>query len=212
MSLTFLSKILKKVNSVGSARGIIYNKYVLYVVFIIALVNLLNSVVNQDYLYCILFVLIGFLIAFFNKNMTVILVLTIAFATILNMIIKGTGMKVEGFDDSKKEKFVEGSTSNKLVGGNVNLEESEANNSESSSKASPTESVSIKATKSPSPSPKVLMENLKEQALDLQAAQKEIISGFQQIEPHMQRAEGLIGSIQETAKTIQGMKTINAST
>jgi len=216
-----LSKLLKKTNVVGATREVIYNKYVLYAVFLITLVNLLNAVVNQDYLYCILFALIGFLIAFFNKNMTVILVLTIAFATILNNIIRGS--KLEGFDDSKKEKFdadtdasnlidsSKGNSLNKLIGSTVSgkdfaLDRSSGNTVTGNTSVSSTATTTAPA-KSASPSPKVLMENLKEQALDSQAAQQEIISGFQQIEPHMQRAEGLIGSIQETAQTIQAMKT-----
>jgi hypothetical protein len=55
-------------------------------------------------------------------------------------------------------------------------------------------------------SPSQMMDVLKEQALDLQDAQKHIIDGFEQIAPHMDRAETLIGSIQQTAQTIQGMR------
>lgn len=193
-----LTKMLKKTNVVGTTREVIYNKYVLYLVFLIALVNLLNSIVNQDYLYCILFALIGFLIAFFNKNMTVILVLTIAFATLLNAILTGSGIKIEGFDDSAKDKKESESKSDSDSSNKEPLEEKDGESTSSIAKPEP--------TKAAATSPKVLMENLKVQALDLQDAQKEIISGFQQIEPHMQRAESLIGSIQETAQTIQGMR------
>lgn len=188
-----INKIMKKTNMLNTARDIIYNKYVLYAVFIAALFDLLYSAVKQDYVYCSLFILIGFLIAFFNKNMTVILTLTMAFANILRSIINGTGMKVEGFDGSddsdKKEKKDDsnGNDSNKKVG--------KEGVKTSGNTASSSDSVSAK-----------LMESLKEQALDLQDAQKNIISGFQEIEPHMDRAESLIGSIQTTAETIQGMK------
>ena len=129
--------------------------------------------------------------------MTVILVLTIAFATILNNIIRGSGVKVEGFDDPKK-----GTDTSKSVG-----KESIQTNPVAEATSKPVATATTTPAKSASPSPKVLMENLKDQALELQAAQENIISGFQQIEPHMQRAENLIGSIQETAQTIQGMKT-----
>jgi ADP-dependent phosphofructokinase/glucokinase len=50
------------------------------------------------------------------------------------------------------------------------------------------------------------MQNLKDQAFELQDTQKSIISGFQQIEPHMDRAESLIESIQRTAENIKELK------
>jgi flagellum-specific peptidoglycan hydrolase FlgJ len=139
------------------------------------------------------------LIAFFNKNMTVILVLTIAFATLLNAILTGSGIKIEGFDDSAKDKKESESKSDSDSSNKEPLKEKDGESTSSIAKPEPTNAAAT--------SPKVLMENLKVQALDLQDAQKEIISGFQQIEPHMQRAESLIGSIQETAQTIQGMRT-----
>ena len=65
---TFFNKAMKKTDIVKTARDVIYNKYVLYAVFLAALFDLLYSVVKEDYLYCSLFILIGFLIAFFNIN------------------------------------------------------------------------------------------------------------------------------------------------
>ena len=58
----------------------------------------------------------------------------------------------------------------------------------------------------PSETPAKLMEDLKEKAMDLQDAQKNIINGFEKIEPYMNKAESLIGEIQNTAKTIQEMR------
>jgi hypothetical protein len=52
-----------------------------------------------------------------------------------------------------------------------------------------------------------LYKDMQKNAVELMNVQKDIISGFQTIEPHMSRAESLIGSIQETAQTIQGMRT-----
>ena len=73
----------------NTAKAFIYNKFVLYFVLLVALLNLLFSAVKGDYLFCALFVLIGFVSAFFNKNMTVILVVSMATANIIRVLIRG---------------------------------------------------------------------------------------------------------------------------
>ena len=192
-----VGKIMKKTNIVNNARTVIYNKYVLYVVFLAALFDLLRSAVNKDYLYCVLFILVGFLIAFFNKNMTVILVLTVSISTILRNVMNGTGLKVEGFNGDSEDK----SAGEKKE---TASEKAKSKNNDSD----PGSSVSGKAVvvESESNSSKKLMDDLKEKALDLQETQIEIINGFEKIEPYMNKAESLIGSIQETALTIQELK------
>lgn len=162
----------KTTNLLSTARAVIYNKYVLYLVFIFALFDLLSSAVKYDYLYCTLFILVGFVTAFFNKNMTVILTITIAVSNIISSILRGTVLKVEGFEGEEEE--------------NHEMVDDE--------------------TSSPNETPAHLMEDLKEKALDLQDAQKHIITGFEKIEPYMNKAENLIGEIQDTAKTIQELR------
>lgn len=166
----------KRTNILSTARAVIYNKYVLYLVFIAALLNLLYSVVNGEYMYCTLFVLIGFVTAFFSKNMTVILTLTMAVATIIHSVLRGNILKVEGFDGNKEE-------------------------SEDGEKKESPEKENV-----PNETPAKLMEELKDKAMDLQDAQKHIINGFEKIEPYMDKAESLIHEIQNTAKTIQDMR------
>jgi hypothetical protein len=94
----------------------------------------------------------------------------------------------------------------KMVSGNVSVPSSSpltTSGNVSVSSSAPLKKTSESET---TPTPTKLMENLKEQALDLQDAQKQILSGFEMIAPHMDRAETLIGSIQNTAQTIQGMR------
>jgi len=189
-------KSLKKPNIIGTAKGIIYNKYVLYVVFLAALVDLLYSAVREDYTYCILFVLVGFLVAFFNKNMTVILTLTIAVSTILRNLIRGNEVNVEGFDAEDPE-IPEGAKKKKTANKPEPEPEPESTNIEKSGS---------KATETPKKTQTALMNSLKDQALDLQEAQQKIIKGFEEIEPYMNQAESLIDSIQNTALTIQDMR------
>ena len=183
------NKTFKKTDILKTAREVIYNKYVLYAVFLAAIFDLLYSVVKEDYVYCVLFILIGFLISFFNKNMTVILTLTMAFATILRNVLRGNVLKVEGFEEGSEEEEEE----EQEVGGFSNMDSKSIGTEKKEGPSKPT-------------TPSKLMESLKEQALDLQDAQKHIITGFEKIEPYMDKAESLIGSIQETALTIQDMR------
>lgn len=200
---------MKKNNILVTARDVIYNKYVLYVVFVAALFDLLYSAVKQDYLYCILFILVGFVIAFFNKNMTVILTLTIATANIIKTAMGGNNLNVEGFsedkDDEKKSTTATTAAATKTAAATTAPKKKTTEESATSSeKPKTTPSSTAAANKTTSPS--ALIDTLKDHAIDLQELQQKIIKGFEQIEPHMDRAETLIGTIQETAQTIQGMR------
>lgn len=221
---TFFTKTMKKTNVLSTAREVIHNKYVLYAVFFAALFDLLYSVVKEDYLYSIIFVLVGFLIAFFNKNMTVILTLTMALSTVLRSILRGNVLKVEGLEGITNLKDdTKGTDATKGKDDKEDEDEKEDKDDTKDSKSNvfnqllgKTKKDGEKETKdlaapkptsvSDAPSKAKLMNNLKEQALDLQEAQKNIINGFEKIEPYMDKAESLIGSIQETALTIQGMR------
>lgn len=201
----FFSKYLnlKSSNVFGATtQKVIYNKYVLYFVFFIALFQLLYSGVHQDYLYCILFVLIGFLVHFFNKNMTIILILSMASATIISNVLKGKQLKVEEglttkeSEDSGNEKPLPSKSPSKTADPEVFIKKSVKEDLQ--------EKPSDDTTSTTSPS--ALMDILQRKALDLQDAQKNIIKGFEQIEPHMDRAESLISSIETMATKIQGMR------
>ncbi len=194
-----------KTNDVENvAKSIIYNKYVLYIVFFIALLNLLYAAVENNYLYCALFVLIGFLTSFFNKNMTVILTITIACATIIGNIILGKKMQLEeglsnidpGDDENVSANMIDsskGNSDNRLIGELIN-------------RTVPNTSGNTVAGNASSQPSSTLVASLQTQAIDLQDAQKNIIKGFETISPYMDKAENIINSIQTTAQTIQNIK------
>jgi len=197
---TFFGKVLKGIDGLNKPTSIVHNKFVLYAIFFISLINLLYSAVKEEYLYCILFILVGFVISFFNKNMTVILTLTIATTTIFHNIIYGKQMIVnEGFDASpttmpakKNTNSTDNDTTESvrnIITGNVSLGGN---------------TFAGNVTSQPSAN---LVNNLRDQAMDLQDAQKNIIKGFETISPYMDKAENIINSIQTTAQTIQSMKT-----
>jgi Sec-independent protein translocase protein TatA len=186
-------------------KNVLHNKYVLYFVFVVALMNLLFSVVQQDFLYCTLFILIGFLVAFFNKNMIVVLVLTMSVATVLRTIISGSGLKVEGFKEGAETNEEDSESDKKESDKKEKVSESDKKGSDKKEMASESDK-NTTTTKTDKETKLQLMNDMKQDAVTLMSVQKDIINGFQTIEPHMNRAESLIGSIQETAKTIQGMR------
>lgn len=225
------NRMFKRANLLNTAKNVLHNKYVLYFVFAAALIDLLHASVKQDYLYCTLFVLIGFLTAFFNKNMIVILVVTMATATIIRSIIRGTGVKVEGletkddedttkdtvkdaFKDTAKDTTKKPDDSNDAKDATSTSEKSDKPDNHSNVAAVganlSVDSSGVKGStlsSSKTMDKTALYKDMQKNAVELMSVQKDIINGFQTIEPHMSRAESLIGSIQQTAETIQGMRT-----
>jgi hypothetical protein len=72
------SRILSTNNNV-----ILHNVFVLYVLFIISLLNFYIWICKKDILSIIIFIIIGVLTSFFNKNMVIILFISITMTNIL---------------------------------------------------------------------------------------------------------------------------------
>jgi len=169
------------------ASSILYNRTVLYIVFFIALSNLLISAVQEEWAYLTYFVLIGFLMSVFSKNVTVILVLTMALATILKYALRSS---TEGFDSKEPLDSIDVKDETKTITG---LEKTE----KAGKKKETVKKLEEKATKSE------MVDHIKSDAEKLIDAQKEIIKGFEQIDPYMKEAEDLIMDIDKTAKKIE---------
>lgn len=158
-------------------QSILYNKFLLYFVMFVAIGNLFSGLMNGQYIFASYFVLIGFVLSFFSKNMIVILTLTVALSNIMRVLFVGTALEgYEGQTDSKskEKKSVE-----------------------------PLEVDSEKKTAESKEKKSELVDSLKADAKDLLSAQKSIIQGFQEIEPYMKKAETLIGDIDETTKKLK---------
>jgi hypothetical protein len=98
------------------------NVYVLYAIFLIAVGNLFYLLLENNIVFVMIFMIIGFLTSFFNKNMIVILTTTLVFTNILKYGIgirhteglenddedkgKKDGNKKKEDDDKKKEQMV----------------------------------------------------------------------------------------------------------
>ena len=74
--------------------GLLHNKAVLYLIFIISFGNFMMELIVGDYYFVSIYILIGFLTTFFNKNMIVVLAMAAIFANILKYGAKS----VEGME------------------------------------------------------------------------------------------------------------------
>jgi hypothetical protein len=63
--------------------AILHNVFVLYILFIISLLNFYLWICKKDILSILIFTIIGILTSFFNKNMIIILFISIALTNIL---------------------------------------------------------------------------------------------------------------------------------
>jgi hypothetical protein len=75
--------------------GLLHNKFVLYLIFIISFGNFMLELIGGDYYFVVIYILIGFLTTFFNKNMIIVLAMAAIFANILKYGPKS----VEGMED-----------------------------------------------------------------------------------------------------------------
>ena len=85
-----------------SAKKMMENKIVLYVVAILAFVNVLGYLAKQNIQAVMFFLLVGFLTTYFSKNMIVVL-LTAIVATNLLMITRFSGVKEGMTSDESKD-------------------------------------------------------------------------------------------------------------
>lgn len=83
--------------------SILHNRYLLYAVFIIALVDFLYLGSIRDMTSVFVFVLIGLLVSFFNKNMIIILSSAMIVANVLKYGGINQRLVVEGFEEGVED-------------------------------------------------------------------------------------------------------------
>lgn len=159
---------------------------VLYFILILALCDLFYFAMEKDYLFCGIFILIGFLTSFFSKNMMVILVIAIALTNILRF---GKSASVnEGMEDNQDEileNLEENDDSNEnKVEDNVDGMEAITELNVSSKK------------KSTSPSANDMVAGLDEQTTNLIQQQKTLMKNMENLTPLLQNAESLMEKFQ----------------
>ena len=95
------NKMMKTVKK--TVKEMVTNKYVLYTVLCLAIVNVLGFLITNNFIGLAVFALIGLLTSYFTKNMTVILLVTLAASSVLH-ISRMTVEAMTNKSDKKKNK------------------------------------------------------------------------------------------------------------
>jgi len=195
---------------VHPGRGsILYNKWLLYALFLMAVVLLYNAVMQNEMIFVSYFVLIGVVISFFNKNLIIILTLTMALSAILKNAFLGT--MLEGMEDGSGSSASSASSSSDEKKPKESMESSSSTTKTATGDSAAGEDASAATTeKKENGSEKKgeLVDALKKDAKDLLSTQQNIIQGFQEIEPYMKQAETLLSDMDKKADEL---RKLNAS-
>jgi hypothetical protein len=168
--------------------SILYNRGVLYFIFAIALFQLYTFSVSGNVTLIAIFILVGFLTSFFSKNMIVILVISLVF----------TGIAQLGTANSRFEGMIEGAD----MDHDESSDKKKADDKDASEKKTKDESSG--STKSEADSEKKKA-SIQTDGFELINMQKEILGGFEKIEPQMKRAEKLVDNINKTAGELKSL-------
>jgi len=86
-----------------TANFLIHSRAVLYVLLILSILHIVYLANNNDIASMMIFVLVGLLTSFFNKNMVVILSVALIITNVLRSAMKKDYILSEGFSDNEKE-------------------------------------------------------------------------------------------------------------
>ena len=89
------TKMLKNVQK--TVQQMVTNKYVLYTVLCLSIINVLGFLITNNFVGLAVFALIGLLVSYFTKNMTTILLVTLAVSSVLHI----SRMTVEAMTNKK---------------------------------------------------------------------------------------------------------------
>lgn len=178
---------------------ILQSRLVLYVLFFFSVLTLFGFALNREYIFAIIFIIVGFLTSFFSKNMIVILFLSLA---VTNIIIQGLRGQLgkEGMADHEDEDEEE----------EGEVEEEEESVQAKTEKKEPMETLleseEIKKDKPPHSSEKINKRmsseaRAKKDIKNLLDLQLKLMTGVNSIQPIMKEVEGAINDLRN--KTFQ---------
>ena len=158
---------LRKINI--KFKPVLYNRYVLYFFLLLSLLEMVIFMNTGDTTSLFVFLLVGILISFFNKNMIVIMCIALVITNILKYGIKEFREGFEGTEDEEKEKETESIT-------NKNEDK------EIDKKMADPKTATKKATAT----------DLKEDFGEFTDIQEKINEGMQKMEPLLNKADSFI--------------------
>ena len=169
-----MKTLFSKKNIDFDYKTILYNRVVLYVLVFISLIQLFLFLNMNDIQSFFIFILIGFLVSFFNKNMIVIIVIALSITNIFKYGIQGVRLN-EGFENEESDDKPKKTTS----------ADPSSDSSSSSSTSTPTTKATIKPTIKPTSELKSDLENF-------QQIQTEITEGLSKMTPLLEQADKFI--------------------
>ena len=189
-----ISNITKQVKKFKPA-SLLQNKVLLYIVAAIAIVHILLLANSKDFNSVLIFVIVGFLISFFSKNMIVVLLSAIIFTNLIKMVYPGQegmkGKKVkEGLDneeegeelyDEEEEKKEEEEEEDEGVSLNIKQTAEEKKEAELKKKQE-------------------TYDKLKNDFNEFQSIQHDILKNMKEIDPLLTKAENFIAKFEQFKK------------
>lgn len=193
----------KKVTSMFPVKKLLYSRVVLYILCILALVNLVMYANVKDFNSVITLLMTGFLVSFFSKNMIIILGVAIGVTYVLNYT--STKMFTEGAENMNEDENVEEdivddeeSTDKKPKKDSKKEEDAEKEEDDDEEK----EEFS-KGGENVSEDKQKMYDNLQSDFKDFEKVQNSILSGMQEIDPLLQRAESFIEKFEHYGQLLE---------
>jgi hypothetical protein len=186
--------------------ALLHNCYVMYFVLFLAVADLLVLSVGREYVFILIFLLVGYLTSFFSKNMMVILVVAIV-AT--NVLRSGSGIRLsEGLENAEEEEKpvenLENAEEEEKPVENLENADGEEDKPEEDKKEKKTEDAKAKNATSLSSSPIEGLDVLGDQTAQLISTQKKLMENMKTLEPMLTQAEKFMSQFENIESKVSG--------
>ena len=175
---------------------ILYNRFVLYFFVFISLIEILFLMNTNDLPSLVIFIVVGLLISFFNKNMIVILCLALSITNLIKYGISGVRIN-EGFEDSKDSSKLTQDENIVIKNLGSTNDNQVPNNAKDSNDTKDNKDTKDEKNKD--------YNELKKDFPEFKKIQSEILSGISKIDPLLDKAESFIEKF-EHFKNKEGLK------
>lgn len=187
----FIASLSKKIKKIKPS-SFLQNKYVLYILAVIAIVNILMFANQKDYNSVFMFVIIGFLVSFFSKNMIVVLLSAILLTHALKYVLstresmKNKKKTKENFENEDEEKEDKPEEEDEDILDTIDID------------AEPTED---EADDNKLAKKQETYEKLKDDFTEFQSIQEDILKNMKEIDPLLTKAESFIEKFEQYKST-----------
>jgi hypothetical protein len=176
----------------GQIRAVFSNKWVLYVLLLLAISQLLQLAWMQEWMLLMVFVLLGALLTYFTKNMSIILAVTLVTTQLLRC---GTHLCLsEGFEDTTGKL--------KVVADPVNPETTDTTkvpDEENDPEAAVKPSIATTTTQLDD------LQSMKKEAVELLDIQSKLIDGMTSMDPLVKRAQEVVTKYESFMSKVQNV-------